>query len=61
MLATILATVVTQSGNAAQVFALIAIILFLVLAIWRFVQHDVVIGFVCVGLAFIAASLLWLA
>lgn len=52
---------ITQSVGTAQIFAVIAAIIFAVLAVWRLVKADVVTGFLCVGLAFTAAALIFLA
>ena len=55
-----LSTIVNMSANAVQVFALIAIILFLIAGVWNFMVRSFILGLICIGLTFTAASLLFL-
>lgn len=57
----LLSTVVTQSANAAQVCALVAVILFIIAGVIAFTTRTIWAVLICAGLAFTAASLLWLA
>lgn len=54
-----IATVVTSSINAAQVFALIAIIVFLVAALLTWPSKTWWGTLIAIGLAFASAALLW--
>jgi hypothetical protein len=59
----LLGTVVAQSANAAQVFALIALILFVIAGIIALVvlPRTIWAVLICAGLAFVSASLLFVA
>lgn len=54
-----IATVVTPSINAAQVCALIALILFIVGGVVAFMTKTVYAVLICAGLAFLSAACLW--
>lgn len=54
-----ISTIVTPSINAAQVFALIAVIIFLIAAFLTYPVKTWWGTLVCLGLAFASAALLW--
>jgi hypothetical protein len=56
-----LATLVTASTNAVQVFALIAVILFIVAGIIAFRDKTLWATLICAGLAFLSAAVMYLA
>jgi hypothetical protein len=56
-----LATLVTASPNAVQVFALIAVILFIVAGIITLRDKTLWATLVCAGLAFLSAAVMYLA
>jgi hypothetical protein len=56
-----LATLVTASPNAVQVFALIAVILFVVAGIITLRDKTLWATLICAGLAFLSAAVMYLA
>jgi len=56
-----LATLVNASTNAVQVFALIAVILFIVAGIIAFRDKTLWATLICAGLAFLSAAVIYLA
>ncbi len=56
-----LATLVNASPTAVQVFALIAVILFVVAAIIAFMDKTIWAALICAGLAFLSAAVIFLA
>ena len=56
-----LATLVNASANAVQVFALIAVILFVIAGIIAFTDKTVWAALVCGGLALLSAAVMFLA
>ena len=56
-----LAQIVTQSSNTAQTFALVALIVFAVSAVWAITHRGFEAALLAAGLAFLAAALLFLA
>ena len=56
-----LATLVTASPNAVQVFALIAVILFIIAGIIAFRDRTLWATLICAGLAFLSAAVIYLA
>ena len=55
-----IATIVTQTVNAVQVFALIALILFVIATIWHIVEKSILMAIVCAGFVFIAAAVMYI-
>jgi len=55
------ATLVNASPSAVQVFALIAVVVFVIAAIIAFMDKTVWATLVCVGLALLSASVIFLA
>jgi hypothetical protein len=56
-----LATLVNASTNAVQVFALIAVIVFIIAGIIAFRDRTLWAGLICAGLAFLSAAVIYLA
>jgi len=56
-----LATLVNASTNAVQVFALIAVVVFIIAAIIAFMDKTVWATLVCAGLALLSAAVIFLA
>ena len=56
-----LATLVNASANAVQVFALIAVVVFIIAAIIAFTDKTVWATLICVGLALLSAAVIFLA
>ncbi len=56
-----LATLVNASASAVQVFALIAVIVFIIAAIIAFTDKTVWATLVCAGLALLSAAVIFLA
>ena len=54
------ATLVNASANAVQVFALIAVILFIIAGIIAFMDKTVWATLICAGLAFLSAAVIFL-
>lgn len=55
-----LSTIVNQSINAVQLLALIATIIFLIAFVIAVQTKNIYAALVAVGLAFLAASIIWL-
>jgi hypothetical protein len=56
-----LATLVNASTNAVQVFALIAVILFIIAGVIAFRDRTLWATLICGGLAFLSAAVMYLA
>ena len=56
-----LATLVNASTNAVQVFALIAVILFIIAGIIAFRDKTLWATLICAGLTFLSAAVIYLA
>jgi hypothetical protein len=56
-----LATLVNASANAVQVFALIAVILFIIAGIIAFMDKTIWATLICAGLAFLSGAVIFLA
>jgi hypothetical protein len=54
-----LSTIVNASPNAAQLCALVAVILFIIAGVIAFVEKTIWAVLICAGLAFVSACLLW--
>ena len=56
-----MATIVTASAQTAQLFALIAVILFIVGGVIAFTEKTIYAILICAGLAFVSLALLYFA
>ena len=55
-----LATLVNASASAVQVFALIAVILFIIAGIIAFMDKTIWATLICAGLAFLSAAVIFI-
>ena len=55
-----LAALVTASANAVQVFALIAVVLFIIAGVISLIEKTIWAALICAGLAFTAAAVMFL-